>query len=155
VPPAAPPAPQTIATRPQPTGGDLAFYGDDVVLAAEYSEGPLPSARELQRYRRADPSAPDIILKEFRAEAKHRRHLERAIVNGENRRADRGQVFALIILLVGLSYSALLIYGGHDLAGELIGSIDLLGMGALFLGGISAVRGHGTRKNPEKAQLAG
>jgi hypothetical protein len=143
-----------VATRSHPAGGDLAFYRQRLVLATEEREGLLPSGRELRRYREADPSAPRIILHEFRAESRHRRHLERQIVTGENRRADRGQVFALVIILVGLTISALLIQGGHDVAGGFIGGLDLLGMAALFLTGAAALREHEPAKKPEKKKGA-
>jgi hypothetical protein len=126
-PPPAEPARAAVATRPPPAGGDVASYRERLLLAAELGDGPLPSGRELKRYREADPSAPRIILEEFRAESRHRRQVEREIVSGENRRADRGQVFALVVMLVGLSFAALLVQGGHDWAGGIIGGIDLLG----------------------------
>jgi len=155
VPYRAAPAEPSVATRPPPAGGDLVSYRERVLLAAEYSDGPLPSGRELKRYREADPSAPRIILDEFRAESRHRRHVEREIITGENRRADRGQVFALVVVLVGLSFSALLIQGGHDWAGGIIGGIDLLGMAALFLAGTTASRDGDPSKAPEKKHAAG
>jgi hypothetical protein len=151
--PTAPEGP-AVATRPLPAGGDLAFYRERLLLAAEYSDGPLPSGRELKRYREADPSAPRIILDEFRAESRHRRHIEREIVTSENRRADRGQVFALVIVLVGLAFSALLVQGGHDWAGGIIGGLDLLGMAALFLTGAASREGEPS-KDPEKKPAAG
>jgi hypothetical protein len=158
-PPAPLPAPPStgpaVATRPPPAGGDVALYRERVLLAAEYTDGPLPSGRELKRYREADPSAPRIILDEFRAESRHRRHVERDIVAGENRRANRGQVFALVIILVGLSFSALLVHGGHDWAGGFIAGMDLLGMAALFLGGAAVLREREPAKQPERQHAAG
>jgi hypothetical protein len=153
--PAAPPGPISVATRSHPAGGDLAFYRERLVLAAELREGPLPSGRELKRYREADPSAPRIILEEFRAESRHRRYVEREIIKGESRRADRGQVFALVIILVGLTVSAMLIQGGHDVAGAFIAGLDLLGVAALFLSGATAPRGEESSRTPEKKPAAG
>jgi len=151
---AAPPGNTSVATRPEPAGGDFAFYRERLVLATQEREGPLPSGRELKRYREADPSAPRIILHEFRAESRHRRHLEREIVAGESRRADRGQLFALVIILVGLTISAFLIQGGHDMAGGFIAGMDLLGMAALFLTSAVAMRENEPAKKPEQKQVA-
>jgi len=152
---AALPGTVSIATRPQPTGGDLAFYRERLVLAMQHIEGPLPSGRELKRYRDADPSAPRIILDEFRAESRHRRSMEREIVKGENRRADRGQVFALVIIVVGLTISAFLIQGGHEVAGGFIGGLDLLGTAALFLTGARARHRHEPPKPDAQRPAAG
>jgi hypothetical protein len=151
---AAPSGNTPVATRSPSAGGDLAFYHERLILATREREGPLPSGRELRRYREADPSAPRIILDEFRAESLHRRHMEREIVAGENRRADRGQLFALVIILVGLTISALLIQGGHDVAGGFIGGLDLLGIAALFLTGVAALREREPPKKQEKRQAA-
>ncbi|HSU13373.1 DUF2335 domain-containing protein [Longimicrobium sp.] len=96
-------------------------------------QGPLPSAAELARYKEVDPRAPQVILAQFRAEGLHRRRLEAEIVRGENGRASRGQVFALLILLVGLLAGVFLVRTGHDTAGTLIAGGNLLGMGAIFL----------------------
>jgi len=150
--PAAPAPPGTvpIATRPHPAGGDLTFYRERLVLAAELREGPLPSGRELKRYREADPSAPRVILDEFRAESRHRRHVEREIMKAEHRRADRGQLFALVIILVGLIICALLIQGGHEIAGGFIGGLDLLGTAALFLTGARLQRDESPKRGEQR-----
>lgn len=132
-PPAATPAEFPIDTRGPRAGGDVAWRRRRFFLAAEFEEGPLPSARELKRYREAAPEAPVIILDEFRNEARHRRRLERELVTAENRRAERGQLFALVVILVGLGISALLIHGGHEWAGAAVGGVNLLGMATLFI----------------------
>lgn len=144
--PAPVPAPEELplATRRSRTAGDLLWRNGRLLVAAEYADGPLPSARELKRYREADPRAPRIILDEFRTEGQHRRELERELVAAENRRADRGQVFALVVMLVGLCISALLIHGGHDWAGAAVGGANLLSMGTIFI----ALRHHEPGRSP-------
>ena len=57
---------------------------------------------------------------------------------GENGRANRGQIFALVILLVGMLIGGFLVHAGHDWAGTLIAGANLLGMAALFIGGGAA-----------------
>lgn len=123
---------QVSARRPR-TAADLPWRRRRLVLAAEYADGPLPNARELKRYSEADPRAPRIILDEFRAEGEHRRQLDCAFAAAENRRAERGQLFALVVILVGLAISALLIHGGHEWAGAAVGGVNLLGMATLFI----------------------
>lgn len=153
-PDADPPPLPPIPFRPPSTGSEVAWRDRTrVLIAEEYTDGPLPSGTELKRYREADPEAPRIILEEFRAESRHRRHVERDIVTGENRRADRGQVFALVTILLGLTLSALLILDDHDLAGGLIGGIDLLGMAALFLTGGALPREREARGDPPNRSL--
>ena len=148
-PPADPPPRPGIAIRPPSMEGDVVWRRERVPAAEEYNDGPLPSGRELKRYREADPEAPRIILEEFRAESRHRRNVERRIVAGESRRADRGQVFALVVMVLGLTLSAILIGSGHDLAGGVIGGVDLLGVAALFLSGAGALRDGDWRNDAE------
>jgi uncharacterized membrane protein len=100
---------------------------------AEATSGPIPSARELLRYKDVDPDAPRIILAEFRAESAHRRKLEWEIVTRENRRADRGQIFALAVLVLGFLIGGTLVYFDHDIAGTSIIGADLIAAAALFL----------------------
>ena len=139
------PAELSVSTRRPRAAGDLPWRRRRVVLAAEYTDGPLPSARELKRYREADPRAPRIILDEFRMEGQHRRQLDCEFATAENRRAERGQLFALVVILVGLGISALLIYADHEWAGAAVGGVNLLGMATLFI----ALRDPESRRDAE------
>jgi uncharacterized membrane protein len=109
-------------------------------VAAEIVEGPLPSAGELARYKEVYPGAPRIILDEFRLESLHRRQLEAELLRDESGRATRGQIFALVTLLVGLLLGAWLVDRGHDTAGALIAGGNLLGMAAMFVRGAREAR---------------
>lgn len=147
---AAPPAEIPVPTLRPGRGGEVAWRRRRVFVAAEYEDGPLPCGRELKRYREADPNAPGIILDELRNEARHRRRLERELVTAENRRAERGQAFALVVILVGLGISALLIQGGHEWAGAAVGGVNLLGMATLFI----ALRDPDSRRDAETRPAA-
>lgn len=127
------PAEFQVSTRRSRAAGDLPWRRRRLVIAAEYADGPLPNARELKRYREADPRAPRIIPDEFRMEGQHRRQLDLEFATAENRRAERGQLFALVVILVGLGISALLIHAGHEWAGAAVGGVNLLGMATLFV----------------------
>jgi hypothetical protein len=103
------------------------------VVPAIYAERALPSAQELAGYRHAARHAPRIIMEEFAAEGAHRRRVELEIVRGENVRANRGQVFALLVLLAGMGLGGWLVMAGHDWAGTVVAGGNLVGMAALFL----------------------
>jgi uncharacterized membrane protein len=103
------------------------------VVPAVYSEGLLPSAQELAGYRLAARQAPQTILDEFAAEGAHRRRVELEIVQAENARANRGQLFALLVLLAGMALGGWLVMAGHDWAGTVVAGGNLVGMAALFL----------------------
>lgn len=93
----------------------------------------LPSAEELAGYRSASRRAPVVIMGEFTAEGEHRRQVEKEIVRGENLRAERGQWFALVVLLSALLIGGVLVLAGHPVAGATIASGNAVGMGAQFL----------------------
>ncbi len=111
------------------------WYREEFVVDREYREGPIPSAAELAHYRQVHPSAPGIILREFQLESQHRRRIEMEIVSGESRRADRGQKFALTVLVLGLVIGGILVLTGHDVAGTVIAGADLVAGAALFVRG--------------------
>jgi uncharacterized membrane protein len=100
----------------------------------ERSAGPIPSATEIARYAEVYPEAPAILFGELRAEAAHRRDVERRIVDTETRRADRGQIIAAVVFILGLVIGGGLVSLGHDVAGAAIVGADLVSGAAIFLG---------------------
>jgi uncharacterized membrane protein len=100
----------------------------------ERSAGPIPSATEIARYAEVYPEAPAILFGELRAEAAHRRDVERRIVDTETRRADRGQIIAAVVFILGLVIGGGLVSLGHDAAGAAIVGADLVSGAAIFLG---------------------
>lgn len=110
--------------------------------------GPIPHAAEIARYAEIYPDAPAIFFGELQAEGAHRRQIEDKIVDGENRRADRGQMIAAFVFVLGLLLGSGLIYLDHDVAGAIVVGADLVSGAAIFLGQNRAAAAGDDRDEP-------
>jgi uncharacterized membrane protein len=65
---------------------------------------------------------------------------ERLVMTGELKQGDRGQLYGFVIAILGLLLSGFLIYTGHDTAGTILGSTDLIALVSVFVYGKYAQR---------------
>jgi len=65
--------------------------------------GPLPPPEILEGYKAAYPDAPEIIFRELQSQGVHRRDLEKEALGRQEGRADRGQHYALVIVVLVLA----------------------------------------------------
>lgn len=103
-------------------------------VIAEFTEqysGPIPSAVELQRYKDVDLHAPTIILDNFDKQSAHRRDLEKVVVQGSEKRAQRGQFLVAALLGIAVVGGLGAIFAGHDTAGATVAG-TAIGGGALI-----------------------
>lgn len=115
--------------------------GDTAETEHADPSSPLPSPDAVQRYEQVLPGAADRIMKLLENQAEHRMDMETALVEGALRTERLGQIFGLSIVIVVFVVSALLIEGGHGIAGTVLGVTDLVALIAVFLRG----RGDGTQ----------
>ena len=137
-PPAVTPEPPPATTTPNVSQSSGTQPPEDVVayrseLVFQESRGPIPSAAEIAGYAQVYPDAPAILFRELQAESAHRRAMEQEIVRGESRRADRGQLIAATVFILGLVIGGGLVALGHDMAGAAIVGADLVSGAAIFL----------------------
>ncbi|WP_246194781.1 DUF2335 domain-containing protein [Allochromatium palmeri] len=102
------------------------------LLMAEVREthiGPLPHADLLNRY---DDATRQIIVQMAVDEQRHTHQMQAKSLDGAIRKDRRGQVFGLLIALTGLLVAGF-VATFSPTAAAVIGSIDLLGMVALFV----------------------
>ncbi|MDB4951318.1 MAG: hypothetical protein JWM27_3967 [Gemmatimonadetes bacterium] len=133
---------------PSPERGDAGNVAR-MTLAMEARRGPMPEAAEMARYKEVDPEAPRVILAEFQRQAEHRRAMEvRALAIDETFAAAsiaadrRGTFCALAVVLTFLAASVSLIATSHDVAGTVLGTVDLVALATVFVFG--RVRGDDT-----------
>jgi len=107
------------------------------VERASFWKGPLPSPETLKAYNDAFPNGAERIFKMAEKQSDHRMNMENKVIPEEQRQSKHGQLFAFIIALVFLGVSAWLIYTGHDVAGTVIGTTDLVALATVFIIGRS------------------
>jgi uncharacterized membrane protein len=106
-----------------------------VEIAQSSFSGPLPPPDILRGYDQIVPGAAARILKMAEEQAQHRQNLERIVIEGGSKRANMGLWLGFILSMVVLALSAALIFNGYEIAGTVIGSIDLVSLVTVFVVG--------------------
>ena len=126
--------------------GGTASFGEppDQQLAIErytstFRAGPLPSPSDLAAYAEIRPDLVDRILSSSDEERGHRHRMDEA----ESRRASVGLGAGFAVAVMCLAVSAWLINNGHDVAGVILGSFDIVALTAVFVLG---------RRDPPQAE---
>jgi uncharacterized membrane protein len=110
------------------------------VYRAEVHSGPIPDPESLAKYGDLDPGLPSRIVGMAESQLAHRQTEERERrmqVTQENSRllnqGDRGQHYALIVVLSVLALAALALVMNNPKTAVAIVSIDIVSVAALFL----------------------
>jgi uncharacterized membrane protein len=100
--------------------------------ASAYS-GPLPSPEHLREYEDVLAGSADRILKMAEKQSDHRQEIEKIAVKGGSSRSWWGLWlgFAISVLVLGLS--AGLVLSGYQVAGTVLGSVDLVALASVFV----------------------
>jgi len=117
------------------------FNGDEqkaqaFLLAIEKRfSGPLPPPEILKQYDQIVPGSAKIIIEDFKAQGAHRRALETKIIPVAYDQSSRGQIFALIIGILGLGSAVFTAYLGETIVACLLGGGTLVSLVLAFLKG--------------------
>lgn len=103
-----------------------------VAVQMERYVSPHPHPEHLERYAALYPDAPKIVFDSFRDQGAHRRKMESEYMAGSERRANRGQWLAFILVLLVLGAGVFAISQDEATVGGLI-------IGAGFGGGVLLV----------------
>lgn len=124
----------TASDLPAHRGADsLKAPADEQVRIERYAStfraGPLPSPADLAAYAQIRPDLVDRIIASSDEERAHRHRMDEA----ESRRASAGLGAGLVVAVLFLAVSAWLINNGHDIAGAILGSFDIVALTAVFV----------------------
>ena len=111
--------------------------GKTKISAAEYHEGPIPQAGELQKYEDVCNGAARDILNMAIKQSEHQIDCEKIVIERTFNNYKRGQYFAFISVLSGFSLSAWLGYLGHSNASAVVATASLVGIVTVFIKGNS------------------
>lgn len=128
---------------------EIQSYVRQEVLLARLRSGPLPSSDELAAYDVVVPGMAERLLKNLEKQTDHRIDIEKKVIEGDIRRADRGLIAGWTFAMALLGASLYLIANGH----ESIGVTGLLGELAI-LGG-SLVYSHYQRRQERNRKAGG
>lgn len=88
-----------------------------MLVAAEIRSGILPAPDELERYEKLNPGITERLMKTYELQVEHRIHIENIVIEGDSKRANLGQVFGFITVLVVLAIAVVLIIKGYSVGG--------------------------------------
>jgi len=104
--------------------------------------GPLPAPADLQRLEEIAPGAANRILTISEKQADHRIDMERTLVNHALKRGHWGLVAGFVLSAMVILGGIFLISGGHDWAGGILISMNLVGLASVFVYGSNSRRSH-------------
>jgi uncharacterized membrane protein len=111
--------------------------------------GPLPSPDVLRQYEQLHPGVTKTIFELHSQRATHRMHLEKVVIEGENRRAYIAQIVAGLLSLTGFVTAGYFAHLHHPVEGATIATGVIVGLATAFLTGTSSRR----KERTEKAQI--
>lgn len=97
--------------------------------------GPLPPPAILQGYNDSIHDGAERIFRMAEGQSQYRMEMEKLVVQEEHHQVRTGQHFALVVALAFLFVSGTLIWYNHDVAGTVLGSIDLVALVSTFIFG--------------------
>lgn len=122
------------ADLPAPVAGELEPVAVREQLTVERHEasfrsGPLPAPEDLEAYGQISPDLVNRIVTASEDERAHRHRMDAQ----QSRRASMGLAAGFVVSVLFLVVSAWLINNGHDVAGAVLGSFDLVALTAVFV----------------------
>ena len=104
-------------------------------VSLSLTEDFLPPPDDMVKYEALNPGITKVLTMAFVDQMTHRQHLERTVIEGDNRRADRAQWLSFFLALAFGGMGVYLVMNGIDILGyiSLIGAITAL-VGAFFGG---------------------
>ncbi len=125
----------------------------EIIRAASSTKvhsGPLPDPETLQAYKDIYPESVKIIFDTFQGQTRHRIDMETKVVTSQLSQSKFGQIYAFLIAILFLITSGYCILEGHDVAGGVLGTIDLIGLVTIFIKGKQYQANNLNEKNPQK-----
>ena len=105
------------------------------ISVASTFRGPLPPPEILARYNDAVPDGAERIIVLAEKQAAHRMALESRVVDADIKRSNWGLGAGLLVALAGIVAAFLMVDRGNAVAGAVVGSLDLVGLVAVFVYG--------------------
>jgi uncharacterized membrane protein len=123
-PPSQQPLNATQSARPKP--GELTE--ETLAIIAQRFSGPLPPPEALERYGRIIPNGAERIMVMAEEQSKHRRELEKKVMNTDSRNSFCGMVFAFILGMTAIIGGVAVIFKGYTSSGFFV---SFSGLGTL------------------------
>ncbi|MFO1433726.1 MAG: DUF2335 domain-containing protein [Candidatus Competibacteraceae bacterium] len=98
-----------------------------------FYRGPVPPPAMLKEYHEIQADFPERLLRLTEEEARHRREMEKAVVQGEHKRISRAQWFAFISSLSAFGVASAALWLGNPAVAAIIMSTTVIGLAGVFV----------------------
>lgn len=102
--------------------------------------GPLPDAETLIKYDSVIPNGADRIMKMAEAQQSHRMSIENKVITSQSSQSKLGQIFGLIIGIVGIGSGTFLAVNGETTVGGIIAGGTVVSLVSVFVIGKTVQR---------------
>lgn len=119
------------------------------VFELQATAGWFPPPAMLRQYEELRPGFTDELVAMAKQQAEHRQYLERFTIEGNSKRADRGQWFAGGLTILFLAAAVAFGFTGHPTQGLGVVALDVVGIASVFVVG----RREQLRERREKREL--
>jgi uncharacterized membrane protein len=109
----------------------------------------FPSPEELAQYDVILPGAADRLLKTYESQVDHRQYLEKKVVESGIGARSAGLAAGFVVAIAFLAASVYLIATGKEVAGTIIGTVDLVALVSVFVLGRSMQRAERAEKSQQ------
>jgi len=126
-----------------PSGGIVAYQQTEVRVDI------LPPPDEMLKYEQIYPGITKMMLDAYTMQINHRINIETTVIEGDNKRANRGQIISAILSFFCISLGGILTFLGYNVVGLslIVGSIGTLL--TAFYGGALMRKFERTRKDKQ------
>jgi uncharacterized membrane protein len=100
----------------------------------------FPSPEELAQYDVILPGAAERLMNTYESQVNHRQHLERIAVESGIKARSSGLLAGFVVAISFFAGSVYLVVGGHEVAGTVLGTVDLVALVSVFVLGRNAQR---------------
>jgi uncharacterized membrane protein len=138
----------------QETGGSSVEVLREVRVRSTSWSGPLPAPADLQLFEEIVPGAADRILTLTEKQSEHRMSLERSVVSENLKQSKLGLIAGFVLSAMVIFGGIFLIYLGHDWAGGILISINLVGLAGVFVYGSRSHRAQRRERHESLAEKA-
>lgn len=140
---------QPVPRSSSPADENVRQIARQEISTSSAFSGPLPPPHILVQYNEAVPNGAERIIAMAEKQANHRMTLESRVVDADIKRSNGGLVAGFIVALAGLAASFFMIDGGHEVAGVIVGTTDIVGLVGVFIYGTVSRR----RERKERTQM--
>ena len=116
----------------------LAVYQAVLFIASKRHFPARCQTPQLKAYDLALPGLAERIVARWETQSNHRMSLEKAVIEGDNKRANWGLVSATLISLAVLGVSGVLAMHDHETVAAVLAGVDMAALAGVFVYGTNS-----------------